>query len=52
MIFIGTLFCNLLEDAMRLHLQPNGTENGEILASQALTLVLLTMGKGQNDQKE
>ena len=22
MIFIGTLFCNLLEDAMRLHLQP------------------------------
>jgi hypothetical protein len=24
MIFIGTLFCNLLEDAMRLHLQPKG----------------------------
>ena len=22
MIFIGTLFCNLLEDAMSLHLQP------------------------------
>jgi hypothetical protein len=23
MIFIGTLFCNLLEDAIRLHLQPS-----------------------------
>ena len=23
MIFIGTLFCNLLEDSMRLHLQPS-----------------------------
>ena len=41
MIFIGTLFCNLLEDAMRLHLQPRLDMTSVLLAALPICMLYL-----------